>query len=568
MCSATMMSEDIAAEIDAVARDRFALDYLYPYQRLAITNIVEAFRAGKLERSDADTRGNQIVILPTGAGKSLCFLLPAAIIGGTTLVVYPLKSLMADQERRIATAGYSVAQLKGGQTKRERSAVFDDLKKKKIDFILSNPETLAGDRIVGLLANSITHLVIDEAHCIAEWGDSFRPAYLGLRQIVSTINAPLCTAFTATASEYVVGRIREVVFEQSGAHVIRGNPDRENITYTVQPALSLSHSVRAMFKQTSRERPMSPIFHPGDSIELPAIVFCRTRSATQRLARAIERSIGSGRVRWYHAGLDTSTKTQIEKWFFASHDTVLCATCAYGLGVDKPDIRTVVHTYIPQTAEAYLQESGRAGRDRDPSRAIVLIDPKAQRDFLAHLVDGTVLPTEEAFFSQRCRRDALLEHFGATIDSCAGCDICLEGSRDHHHPPRGSRATETLLASIGSSRCPRGVAEWMRIWTGSLSWLDECTRSSGTIGYGSFYDWSEIELEEAIDGLVRLGFLTTDPYLRPTHEERGPPSLILPFRADTGKKGPRRPYPRLQIPPRLFRRRRPQTSPGTSGETR
>lgn len=593
-----------ADEIDRVAQERFGLDYLFPFQRLVITNILSAATASEkrdpdqlvvdrdaIDRDDA-VRGRQIVILPTGAGKSLCFLLPAALLPGTTLVVYPLVSLMGDQERRIREAGFAVAQLRGGQDEKTRREVYSRIRSGTLDFLLSNPETLAGAPVLEQLRGGVIHhLVVDEAHSIAEWGDTFRPAYLELERIVSTITPPLVTAFTATASDHVIDRIREVLFGQTGAHLIRGNPDRENISYTVQPALSLSHGLRTLFPAvtaaaatgTGRSRgagsigddddALLPVFTPGEVPARPAIVFCATRFDTQRAAAIIGTSLGKEHVAFYHAGLTREKKRWTEEWFFSSEDGVLCATCAYGMGVDKGDIRTVIHSYVPETVEAYLQESGRAGRDRAPAQAIVLVTPEAQRSYLERRLGGAETAVDRAIFGTECRRRVLVEALGGTIDACAGCDICAvrydreDTDGPTPHPlPRRSEAAAQMLCSIGSARTPRAVSAWVRIWRGDPHWSDGTWNLRRTCGFGAFAGWTIGELEEGVTGLERLGSLETEPYLRLAHVTPTEEAPTLPFRSDGDKKGPRRPYPRFGRALRLPRRRRPQMSGDTRSE--
>ncbi|MDA3951839.1 MAG: DEAD/DEAH box helicase, partial [Spirochaeta sp.] len=307
------------------ARSRFGLSYLYPYQRLVITNILAAVgadgrgadgsgAAGHAD-SDAGAWGRQIVILPTGAGKSLCFQLPAAILGGATLVIYPLLSLMNDQERRITEAGFTVVQLKGGQDRRERDRVAAAIITGTCDFVLTNPETLQGARAQKLLRNvRIDHVVIDEAHCISEWGDTFRESYLTLGDSLRPLNAPVITAFTATASDHVIRRIREVVFPDTGAHLVRGNPDRENITYSVVPCLDTRHAVVQLARSScgappggasaenlpghpaavkERDGTVLPVWRRGDHLALPAIVFCRTRAETETVAAEVAQVLGT-----------------------------------------------------------------------------------------------------------------------------------------------------------------------------------------------------------------------------------------------------------------------------------
>ncbi|MBT3271533.1 MAG: ATP-dependent DNA helicase RecQ, partial [Spirochaetales bacterium] len=252
------MLETSSDPINQTAKTHFNIDYLFPYQRLVVSNILE--------------KRDQIVILPTGAGKSLCFSLPALLLDGPTLIIFPLLALMADQARRLEETGRGVAIIRGGQKPEERSRIWKNIETGKVTYILSNPETLIQDKTLTRLKElSISHMVIDEAHTVSEWGDSFRPSYLKLAEIREAAEIPQVTAFTATASEYVLRRIREIVFEDSCPNLVQAVPDRPNISYSVHPALSKDNEIRAQVETAER----------------PAIIFCRSRTATELTARML-----------------------------------------------------------------------------------------------------------------------------------------------------------------------------------------------------------------------------------------------------------------------------------------
>ena len=368
--------------------------YLFPYQRLVITNILEAARSASIPlaspgaeaRREADSSetekdqevhidaapsepdrevwsgyGKQIVILPTGAGKSLCFQLPARLMNRPTLVVFPILALMADQERRLREQGTRVVLLRGNQSTEERQIIAEVLKTPSNVFIIANPEVLKTVQVRNMLRDAqIAHVVIDEAHCVSQWGESFRPAYLELSQILAELKPPLVTAFTATASPSVLEKIRHYIFNDGEAHLVMGNPDRPNISYRVMKTLVKEAALRELLGTLPR----------------PAIVFCGSRSRTEQLARALRYALGSREIYFYHAGLEREEKKTVEDWFFRSSRGILLATCAYGMGVDKSDIRSVIHFDCPNLVEAYLQESGRAGRDGKPATATLLWDPE------------------------------------------------------------------------------------------------------------------------------------------------------------------------------------------------
>jgi ATP-dependent DNA helicase RecQ len=419
----------------------FGLSYLFPYQRLVVANILEAAEAAGLtlhwpddeqisqnnqtdeEDIDRTCVGRQIVILPTGAGKSLCFQLPAMLIDGPTLVIYPILSLMADQQRRLHERGFAPVTLRGEQTKEERDEIWKKLESGESKFIIANPEVLLTPQVKNKLESiKIVHIVIDEAHCVSEWGESFRPSYLEINTIIKNVNAPLITAFTATASAPVLEKIRKYVFGDLEAHQIVGNPDRPNISYTAKGCIVRDLAVRDLLVQNSR----------------PAIVFCSSRPGTENLSRYLRISLGEmsmdwcNEVRFYHAGLSRAEKADVEKWFMGNSRAVLCATCAYGMGVDKADVRTVIHRDCAPSVEAYLQESGRAGRDGAQSKAILLWGPddaaslhraktEADRSRLSGLLDYARNVTD-------CRRHALLRmlNYDGNGESpeTPCCDVC------------------------------------------------------------------------------------------------------------------------------------------------
>ena len=341
--------------IQKTAKEVFNIPYLFPYQRLVIANILDANKYleenetnFEQEELDSYTLGKQIVLLPTGAGKSLCFLIPSVLLQGATLVIYPLLALMQDQKRRIEECGIQSVTFQGGLSKEEVENNFSKIKN-GAKIIIANPEVLQNETLLNRLSKcNISHIVIDEAHCVSEWGDTFRPSYLTLGKIIEQIGSPLVSAFTATASPYVLERITDVLF--SGAvHIIRSESDRANIKYTVYKTLSKKQSALILSKTQKR----------------PIIFFCGTRAKTETLAREINFYYKNDIARFYHAGMEKSEKDKIEKWFFDKEDAILCATCAYGMGVDKKNIRTVIHLDSPLTAEQYIQEAGRGGHSGD-----------------------------------------------------------------------------------------------------------------------------------------------------------------------------------------------------------
>lgn len=423
-------AEDIDYENDLVAGTafrNFGIKYLFPWQRMVIANILEAFdirvelpldeKTGKpvelFENEDSYVRGKQIVLLPTGAGKSLCFLVPAVVLPGITMVIYPLLALMTDQYRRMTEGSLQAVMFRGGQTEEERNDMFEKLQSGQAKVIIANPEVLQSKSLLSRIKElGISHVAIDEAHCVSEWGDSFRPSYLTLGQILLDLAPPVITAFTATASPSVLSRISEILFGGE-AHVVRSESDRPNIHYFVRNCAAKMKEALLLTQKEDR----------------PLIVFCGSRNRTEEMSRELNACFGNDFSRFYHAGLEKAEKDKIEKWFFESKDGVLCATCAYGMGVDKKDIHTVVHLDPPATAEAYIQEAGRGGRDGSVAKAILLWSPEDSLRTSSFPEGSREAALRQFAETKDCRRQVLLDALGAEKAACAGCDLCNDRAK-------------------------------------------------------------------------------------------------------------------------------------------
>lgn len=428
--------DDPAAQ---AALENFGIKYLFPWQRLVVGNIMDSYFSAK-KRGDEegllDCDGKQIVLLPTGAGKSLCFQIPAILMKGPTLVIYPLLALMGDQYRRMSEGGIKAAIFRGGQTAEERDENFR-LLDGGAKIIIANPEILSDEKLTGRLKEyGISHIAIDEAHCVSEWGDTFRPAYLELGKILRTLDVPVVTAFTATASPEVLARISDVLFN-GDAHIVRSESDRPNIHYYVKKVASKKAAALVLAKTEAR----------------PMIIFCGTRSRTEDMAQELNTAFGAETAKFYHAGMERGEKTKIEEWFFRRKDAVLCATCAYGMGVDKKDIHTVVHLDPPQTAEAYIQEAGRGGRDGSVANAILLWNFEDSLRFAEFPSGSRKAALREFAGTKSCRRQVLLDALGAEQAVCSGCDICRGKAFLKTDSYRDEKNSESKTSRKKSLRC-------------------------------------------------------------------------------------------------------------------
>ena len=462
--------------LNQVAKEHFGIPYLFPYQRLAISNILDC-ASDPVENNPA-----QIVILPTGAGKSLCFMLPALLTQGITLIIFPLLSLMADQKRRLDSAGIPSLILRGGLSKEEREQAFERVQKGKVKIVIANPEILLTPGVLDRVKqSSIFHVVIDEAHTVSQWGDTFRSAYLELGKIVKELKPKVTTAFTATASKEILDRFAEIIFGGIQPNIIRADPDRPNIRYDALPYLSKDAALRKAVQEA----------------EKPLIVFCSSREGTEITARRLKKHLPDTEVWFYHAGLTREEKKKIEDKFFASSGGVLVATCAYGMGVDKSNIRTVIHADLPTSAEAYLQESGRGGRDKKQAYAVAMVpfvpEPAANPDTpdsrrKKELYDIFITPT--------CRRTALLHILEHESQLCTGCDVCDKKLK----VPDGLREILELVR-----RNNRRITEQKlsSILKGNLSPPNIQKRLYRYKSWALLASWDEKEIQEAIRMITR-----------------------------------------------------------------
>ena len=396
----------------AILKARFGYDSFRALQEEIIGNVLG--------------RRDSLTLMPTGGGKSLCYQLPALIFDGITLVISPLIALMKDQVDALNANGIAARFINSSLPASEIEDVQAQVRRGLVKILYVAPERLALPGFRRFLHSlDLSLIAIDEAHCISEWGHEFRPDYRNLRQLRQDFPAVPVIALTATATE----RVREDIIGQldlQRGRVFLSSFNRANLSYSVQPKASSWGQLMSLLQQR---------------LSQSIIIYCFSRQETEDLARNLNARGLSARP--YHAGLDPEVRRRTQEDFIRDRVPIIVATIAFGMGIDKPDIRLVVHYSLPRSLEGYYQETGRAGRDGLPSECVLFYSyaDKAKQDYfikqmedaveqrnarqkLARMVEFAQVPS--------CRRRFILEYFGEQWpeENCGGCDVCLESREE------------------------------------------------------------------------------------------------------------------------------------------
>ena len=399
----------------------------------------DAFRPGQEDVVEAVVEGhNVLAIMPTGGGKSLCFQIPALLREGVTLVVSPLIALMRDQVRGLQAAGVAAGALTSGHTQEETDSVFQALAAGQLKLLYLAPERLASTAMQAALKRyNIALIAVDEAHCVSQWGHDFRPDYLRIGELRRVLNVPVA-AFTATADRDTQQEIIERLFAGSQPQVFLRGFDRPNIHL----AFTAKDSPRRQILDFVAPR-------KGQS----GIVYCGTRAKTQALSAALNEA--GHRACYYHGAMEAEDRRIVEGRFANEDGLIVVATVAFGMGVDKPDIRWVAHADLPKSIESYYQEIGRAGRDGGPAETLTLYGPEDIRLRRAQIDEGLAPVERRAADHGRlnallglaealiCRRQTLLAYFDETTLPCGHCDLC-------DAPPDRFEATEAVRKALSA----------------------------------------------------------------------------------------------------------------------
>ncbi|MBM6594747.1 DNA helicase RecQ [Microvirga pudoricolor] len=398
------------------------------------------FREGQEEIIRAVLAGEDVLaVMPTGAGKSLCFQLPTLAREGLTLVVSPLIALMRDQVSALRHFGIEAGSLNSANDQAENRRVADAVRDGSMRLLYASPERLANTNTTEWLARSgVSLLAIDEAHCVSQWGHDFRPEYALLGEVRQRLGGVQTIALTATADVATRGDIAMRLFETEPRTFIHGF-DRPNLRLAMQ---AKENTKRQLLDFLDKHR-----FESG-------VVYCSSRNQTEKLAENLSQAGYNALA--YHAGMTQDVRAKNQDTFLQEDGVVMVATVAFGMGIDKPDVRFVAHAALPKSIEAYYQEIGRAGRDGAPADTLTLYGLDDMRLRRLQIEDSDASDDQKRIERQRlnalvalceaprCRRQTLLAYFGETTEPCGNCDLCIDGVMSFD----GTVEAQKLLSAI------------------------------------------------------------------------------------------------------------------------
>ncbi len=452
--------------------------------------------AMSLVMSDQDS----LVVLPTGGGKSLCYQVPAISREGLALIVSPLISLMKDQVDSLQSVGIKAACINSMQSQREKIEVADLIRRRELKLLYIAPERLVQPKTIEFLSQSkVSFIAVDEAHCISQWGHDFRPEYRQLSSLREVFPGVSIHGYTATATP----QVRSDIVQQLGlknAEVLVGSFDRPNLVYRVERRADGIGQIQQILKR-----------HKGET----GIIYCISRKNVEATSHALNQ-LGF-RTLPYHAGLSDDDRHRSQDAFIEEKVDIIVATVAFGMGIDKSNVRFVIHAEMPKSLEHYQQESGRAGRDGLDAECTLLYSPADAEiwNFLMNDVeDAAVREAGETSLrsmrqyctSMRCRHQLLVEHFGQKLETlnCGACDICLKEMQPVEEP---LVIAQKILSSVIRQGERFGAAYTAQVLKGSKN------KRISENGHDSLSTWgllksdAELQIRSWIDQLVSQGFM-------------------------------------------------------------
>lgn len=446
-------------------------------------------------------RKNTFVIMPTGAGKSLCYQLPAIIQPGVAIVISPLIALMKNQVDQLNAFNINAQFLNSTLTKTEINRVKKETLEGNIKLLYVAPESLTKEENIRFLREAnIQFVAVDEAHCISEWGHDFRPEYRKIKTIIAQLgdNVPVI-ALTATATPKVQLDIQKNL-QMEGADIFMSSFNRENLYYEVRPKKHAKKQLIQFIKQ-----------HKGKS----GIIYCLSRKKVEEIAEFLR--INDIKAAPYHAGLDGSVRIQNQDAFLNEEVDVIVATIAFGMGIDKPDVRFVIHYNVPKSLEGYYQETGRAGRDGLEGKCIMFYSyndiqklEKFNKDKTVTERDNArVLLQEMISYSESavCRKKQLLHYFGETLPkNCEHCDNCLKPKEKYE----GESYVETVLQAVQQTKERFGISHLVDVIMGTHSDYVKSHDHHDLVIFGKGNEESNAKWHSIVRQVLLAGFLKKD----------------------------------------------------------
>lgn len=474
-----------------------------PEQTLQSVFGYDKFRDNQLDIINHITgKQSGFVLMPTGGGKSLCYQIPALIMDGCCIVISPLIALMQDQVLQLKELNIKAATLNSTTPSDERRTIIAKLYDSDLDLLYVSPERLLSDGFLDILSEcKINLFAIDEAHCVSQWGHDFRPEYAQLKVLSERFSNVPRLALTATADERTRKDILNVLSIDEDHTFISGF-DRPNIKYMVAPKNNPKKEL---------ERFIST-YHSRDS----GIVYCLSRKKVEQTAEWLKEQ--GYHALAYHAGMPDGARADVQERFLKDEQVIICATIAFGMGINKPDVRFVAHLDLPSNIESYYQETGRAGRDGLPANAWMTygMQDVALR---GSMIESSNATPEQKFIEKqklsallgycealRCRRQILLNYFGDTIEPCGNCDIC-------ENPPEsfdGTLAAQKALSAVYRTGQRFGVAHTINVLTGKETEQTKRFAHHHLNVWGKGDDHSTKEWQSIFRQLHALGLLTVD----------------------------------------------------------
>lgn len=515
----------------------------------------DSFRAGQQEIIEhVVSGGDALVLMPTGGGKSLCYQIPALVRKGTGVVVSPLIALMQDQVDALTALGVRAGFLNSTQDFEERRAVESAFLSGELDLLYLAPERLRVDATLRLLDSGVISLfAIDEAHCVAQWGHDFRPDYLALSALHERWPDVPRIALTATATEATHAEIASRLNLEGARHFV-ASFDRPNIQYRIAPK---NEPKRQLLELLRTE-------HAGDA----GIVYCLSRNSVEKIAEFL---VQNGiEALPYHAGLDARVRAANQARFLREDGLVMVATIAFGMGIDKPDVRFVAHLDLPKSVEGYYQETGRAGRDGLPSTAWLayglqdvvqqrkMIDTSegddAHRRRLAAHLDAMLALCEAV----ECRRARLLAYFGQQGTACGNCDTCLSPPESWDGTVAAQKVLSTVFRLMRERRQKFGAGQIIDILLGKKTAKVIQHDHDGLTVFGIGTELSEAEWRGVVRQLLAQGLLAVE----------GDYGTLVLTEASAEVLGRKRQVPLRREPERAARAAKATRSSASSGSRR